>query len=223
MANGIKLGNNTVSFKVGNTDVDAIYLGNTLVYSGGTPPSPTSITYTVTLTGLENGDTINYIDWNNGDSYEFNPSNGTYTYTTTATSIDVNIMYDSSSYSANADYAMLDENDTSYTFVLTPTGGGGGLESIPYGTDMSQYYGRNISRFVINDTTYNDEFTQIAFDNYSSSLNVSSWGVSGMGVFSNVNSLPIDVTLSTPIQLFNWSYNNSSTINPFQDLEIEFI
>lgn len=43
MANGIKLGNNTVGFKVGNTDVDAIYLGNTLVYSGGTPPSPSGL------------------------------------------------------------------------------------------------------------------------------------------------------------------------------------
>ena len=38
MANGIKLGNDTVSFKVGNTDVDAIYLGNTLVYPTA-PPS----------------------------------------------------------------------------------------------------------------------------------------------------------------------------------------
>mgnify|MGYP003292014249 CR=1 FL=1 len=44
MANGIKLGNNTVSFKVGSTDVDAIYLGNTLLYSGATPPTPSGQT-----------------------------------------------------------------------------------------------------------------------------------------------------------------------------------
>lgn len=32
----IKIGDNTTVFKVGSTDVNAIYLGNTLVYSGGT-------------------------------------------------------------------------------------------------------------------------------------------------------------------------------------------
>lgn len=36
----IRLGNNNTTFKVGSTDVDAIYLGTTLVYSGGTPPTP---------------------------------------------------------------------------------------------------------------------------------------------------------------------------------------
>lgn len=39
MVNKIKLGGlDTSSFKVGGDDVDAIYLGNTLVYSGGTAP-----------------------------------------------------------------------------------------------------------------------------------------------------------------------------------------
>ena len=36
----IKLGNNDISLKLGNDTVDAVYLGNTLVYSGGTPPTP---------------------------------------------------------------------------------------------------------------------------------------------------------------------------------------
>ena len=42
----IKLGNNNITFKVGSTDVDAIYLGSTLMYSGGTPPTPTGQTPT---------------------------------------------------------------------------------------------------------------------------------------------------------------------------------
>ena len=36
----IKLGNNDISLKLGNDTVDAVYLGNSLVYSGGTPPTP---------------------------------------------------------------------------------------------------------------------------------------------------------------------------------------
>lgn len=33
----IKIGNNDITLKVGSNDVSAAYLGNTLVYSGGTP------------------------------------------------------------------------------------------------------------------------------------------------------------------------------------------
>lgn len=36
----IKLGNNDITLKVGSNDVSAAYLGSTLVYSGGTPPTP---------------------------------------------------------------------------------------------------------------------------------------------------------------------------------------
>lgn len=36
----IKLGNNDIALKVGSNDVSAAYLGSTLVYSGGTPPTP---------------------------------------------------------------------------------------------------------------------------------------------------------------------------------------
>lgn len=36
----IKLGNNDISLRLGSDAVDAVYLGNTLVYSGGTPPTP---------------------------------------------------------------------------------------------------------------------------------------------------------------------------------------
>ena len=36
----IKLGNQEITLKVGSADVSAAYLGSTLVYSGGTPPTP---------------------------------------------------------------------------------------------------------------------------------------------------------------------------------------
>ena len=37
MANAIKNGNDSVTLKVGSETVDAVYLGDTLVYSNGTP------------------------------------------------------------------------------------------------------------------------------------------------------------------------------------------
>ena len=38
----IKIGNSSVTLKLGSTDVSAAYIGSTLVYSGGTPPTPSS-------------------------------------------------------------------------------------------------------------------------------------------------------------------------------------
>lgn len=46
----IKLGNQEITLKVGSTDVSAAYLGSTLVYSGGTPPTP-SYKWLATYTG----------------------------------------------------------------------------------------------------------------------------------------------------------------------------
>ena len=37
----IKIGNNDITLKLGSSDVTAAYIGDTLVYSGGTPPTPT--------------------------------------------------------------------------------------------------------------------------------------------------------------------------------------
>ena len=46
MANGIKIGNNDITLKLGSADVSAAYIGDTLVYSGGTtPPTPPTPTY----------------------------------------------------------------------------------------------------------------------------------------------------------------------------------
>ena len=104
-------------------------------------------------------------------------------------------------------------------------GGGGGLESIPYGTDMSQYYNRQVERFVINDTAYLSSDLQIHFGEWGggSMLNVGTnqWSVYGNGAFAGVSGLPIDVTFGSPEILYTWSYNNS-TVNPFDDLQIEW-
>ena len=37
----VKIGNNDITLKLGSSDVTAAYIGDTLVYSGGTPPTPT--------------------------------------------------------------------------------------------------------------------------------------------------------------------------------------
>jgi len=50
----IKLGSSDITLKVGSNDVSAAYLGNTLVYSGGTPTHDYSQDY-LTFTALENG------------------------------------------------------------------------------------------------------------------------------------------------------------------------
>lgn len=54
MANSIKIGGFSFdALKIGSSDVDAAYIGDTLVYSGGTPPTPT-----LQWATFSNGDTI---------------------------------------------------------------------------------------------------------------------------------------------------------------------
>lgn len=52
MANGIKIGNSDITLKLGSSDVTAAYIGDTLVYSGGTQPQ------TLQWVTFSNGDTI---------------------------------------------------------------------------------------------------------------------------------------------------------------------
>jgi len=77
----IKLGSSDITLKVGSNDVSAAYLGNTLVYSGGTPPTP--IPYDeqyLTFVALENGtfkfsrNSINY-SLDNGSTWTTLASN----------------------------------------------------------------------------------------------------------------------------------------------------
>lgn len=101
--------------------------------------------------------------------------------------------------------------------------GGGGLESIPYGTDMSQYYNRYIKRIVIGDATISDD--DCIINNWgqvsTGYITVARWGVYCGGDFSGISSLPIDATPTNPVQLLSWSYGNSTT-NPFNYLQIEW-
>ena len=56
----MKLGNNDITIKLGSVDVDSIYLGTQLVYSGGSePPTPTP---TLQWVSFANGDDISGLD-----------------------------------------------------------------------------------------------------------------------------------------------------------------
>lgn len=61
----VKIGNSDITLKLGSSDVTAAYIGDTLVYSGGTPPTPEWIT-------LNSGDTIpsGYVYGFKGDSQQ---------------------------------------------------------------------------------------------------------------------------------------------------------
>lgn len=213
----IKIGNIDVSyFKVGGADC-SIYIGDVKMYPP-TPPTPTSYTYSVTIQGLENGDTTT-IWWDAGDHIDYNVGNGTYTYTTTDGLIPVDI---DSVTDYSLDYSHLDlYSGGSQTVTFTYQGGG--LVHIPAGTDMSQYYNSQlIKRFVINDTSYlQDAYTGIYCNNFADTLTITKWNVTSQGQFSNITNLPIDVTFSTPVNLSSWYFDSSST-NPFKDLQIEW-
>lgn len=229
----IKLGNSNITLKVGSSPVTAAYLGSTQVYPQGeppTPPTPTSYTYSVTITGLENGDTTTiWWDATRDIHTDSNVGNGTYTYTTTADDIAVNLDISGlSDYTVDHDQFML-YSGGSQTVTFTHQGGGG-LVQIPYGANMSHYYGQSIARIVINDTTttqntyvtcqHTNEYGQLIQD----TLTIGQWAVWGTGQFQSVNGLPIDVTVTTPVELVTWSqgFGSSDTINYFNDLQIEW-
>jgi hypothetical protein len=52
----VKIGNNDITLKLGSADVSAAYIGDTLVYSGGTPPIPPTPTYK--WVSYNEGDTV---------------------------------------------------------------------------------------------------------------------------------------------------------------------
>ena len=219
MADTIKIGNTDISaFKVGSGDC-SIYLGSVLVCSGGTtPPTPTGFTYSVTITGLENGDTTN-IAWNYGDHIDSNVGNGTYTYNTSNDTAFVTIDQ-VTDYTVDYNIFTL-YSGGSQTVTFTYQGGGGGLVEIPYGTDMSQYYGQYVRRFVVGDTSFTG--SALLFNNWTDDyLYMSPWDIIGNGQFASISSLPIDITLSgAGAQLNVWTFDNT-TENHFNDLQIEW-
>lgn len=216
----IKLGNSNITLKVGSSSVTAAYLGSTQVYPQGEPPTPTGYTYSVTIQGLENGDTTT-ISWDAGIHIDHNVGNGTYTYTTTYDTIPVDIDR-VANYDLN--YSHLDlYGGGSQTVTFTYQGGGGGLVQIPYGAGMAQYYGQSIKRLVIGDTSTTNT-TNINYQVSNDYLSISQWTVWGDGQFAIVHSLPIDITLSTPVQFISWAngYGSSDDRNLFNDLQIEW-
>ena len=87
MADSIKIGSLDISsFKVGNTDVDAIYLGTSLVYSGDTPtpptPTPSYSGQYLTFVATESG-TFKF----SGNSIDYSLDSGN-TWTTLASDTD---------------------------------------------------------------------------------------------------------------------------------------
>lgn len=72
----MKLGNNDITLKVGSADVSAAYLGSTLVYSGGSQPTPT----------------LQWVEFNSGDSIT-----GLDIYGVSGVALDLNATFEASS------------------------------------------------------------------------------------------------------------------------------
>lgn len=185
----------------------------------------TTYTYSVTIQGLENGDTTN-IEWNNSDVQrtDSNLGNGTYTITTSEVYVQV-IISSVQDYSLDYDNFYLDADDH-FSKTVTFTHQGGGLVNIPQGTNMEQYYGRTITRFKIGDSSLPSGFQMLnfGFQKGGSGGQIASWGTSFTFDSTWVHSLPCDVSGSD--ELTSWVCFDSSwatsPINPFTDLWIEF-
>ena len=219
----MKIGNiDVTSMKIGSTNVAKAYVGSTQVYPSS-QPTPTGYTYYVTITGLQNGDTTD-IQWDGGSYVDYGVGNGTYTYTSANDSIGVYIEY-VPDYSVDYSYFQLYDYDPSMTVTFTYQGGGGGdLQYIPQGTDMTQYYYRTITRFKIGDSAlpYGYQVLNINFGGQHGQ--VSQWVTNFTFSGNQVTSLPCDVSGSDVLNLWDCSDQNWSTThnNPFTDLWIEF-
>ena len=181
----------------------------------------TTYTYSVTITGLENGDTTN-ITWNYGDHIDYNVGNGTYTYSTSNNTADV-IIDAVTNYTVDHDHFTVIDGGS---YIVTFTHQGGGLVNIPQGTNMEQYYGRTITRFKIGDSSLPSGFQMLnfGFQKGGSGGQIAFWATNFTFDSTLVQSLPCDVSGSD--ELTSWlCYDSSwatSPINPFTDLWIEF-
>lgn len=236
MANSIKIGGFSFdALKIGSSDVDAAYIGDTLVYSGGTPPTPTGVTCNDLV--LPDGD---YFTAYTTDKSIQIPYGG-------VSSNDITVV------KCGNGYLEIDSIDSYYIYLVivnSPKDGDNDCitiqingdkcaaiyvgfvdnsEKIPTGTDMARYYGMFIKRIVINDTTVPSNFTRCMINDWNSSsyIDISPWAVSSSGEFGYINSLPIDSTPTHAVRLEKWEYTNGSyqqsTINPFNDLRIEWV
>jgi hypothetical protein len=222
MADTIKIGNLDISaFKVGSDDCK-VYLGTELLYSGGT--TPTGYTYSVTITGLENGDTTDIV-WDGGGYVDYGVGNGIYTYSSQSDLILVEVLNYSQDYQVSGAIVLSPSNPSGTITFIYQGGGGGGFTHIPQGADMSQYYNQTITRFKIGDSSFPSGYqtVNLNFQNGGSG-NIGTWGPNFYFDGTWVNSLPCDVSGSDT--LTSWTCFNSiwqsTTENPFTDLWIEF-
>ncbi len=190
----------------------------TFTYQGGGG----GYTYTVEITGLENGDTTD-IQWDGGSHVDYGVGNGIYTYSSQNDFMPVEVLNYSQDYQVSGGGAIfLSSSNPSGTITFSK---GGGFTHIPQGTDMSQYYNQQITRFKIGDSSFPSGYQTV-------NLNFQTGGSGNIGsgwwqfTFDNtlVNSLPCDVSGSDAITSWtcfdsSWGMSNN---NPFTDLWIEF-
>ena len=231
----VKIGNNDITLKLGSADVSAAYIGDTLVYSGGTPPTPTGVTCNDLV--LPDGD---YFTANTTDKSIQIPYGGVSSNDITVVecgygyleidSIDSNYIYlDIVNSPKDGDYDCISiriNGDKCANIDVKFLDSGGNLQYIPQGTDMTQYYNRQITRFKIGDSSLPSGYqvVNIAFSTGGQGT-IDAWGGVNLNFGgTRVASLPCDVSGFDEFNNWfvydqNWSYSNN---NPFTDLWIEF-
>ena len=221
----MKIGNiDVTSMKIGSTNVAKAYVGSTQVYPSS-QPTPTGYTYSVTITGLENGDTTDIV-WNFGEYGESGVGNGTYTYSSHSDPILVEVENYSQDYTIGSPSITLSSSNPSGSFTfIYQGGGGGGFTHIPQGTDMSQYFNQTITRFKIGDSSFPSGYQTVNLNFQTGGYgSIATWGTNFTFDNTSVYSLPCDVSGSDAIT--SWTCSDSSwsqtTNNPFTDLWIEF-
>lgn len=217
----MKIGNiDVTSMKIGSTNVAKAYVGSTQVYPSS-QPTPTGYTYSVTITGLENGDTTDIV-WNFGEYGESSVGNGTYTYSSLSDPILVEVENYSQDYTIGIPSITLSSSNPSGTITFSKVGG---LTHIPQGEDMSQYYNQTITRFKIGDSSFPSGYQTVNLNFQTGGYgSIATWGTNFTFDNTYVSSLPCDVSGSDVIT--SWTCSDSSwsqtTNNPFTDLWIEF-
>lgn len=216
----MKIGNiDVTSMKIGSTNVAKAYVGSTQVYPSS-QPTPTGYTYTVEITGLENGDTTDIV-WDGGSYVDYGVGNGIYTYSSQNDFMLVEVLNYSQDYQVSGTI-ILSPSNPSGTITFSKVGG---LTHIPQGEDMSQYYNQTITRFKIGDSSFPSGYQTVNLNFQTGGYgSIATWGTNFTFDNTYVSSLPCDVSGSDTIT--SWTCSNSSwqstTENPFTDLWIEF-
>lgn len=239
----MKIGNiDVTSMKIGSTNVAKAYVGSTQVYPSS-QPTPTGYTYSVTITGLENGDTTN-IDWEAGSYVDYGVGNGTYTYTSANDSIGVDIS-NVQDYTVDYGSFWLYDYDPSKTVTFTYQGGGGGCtytveitglqngDSTDIVWDGGSYVDSSVGNGIYRYSSQND-FMLVEVLNYSQDYQVSGAIVlshsnpSGTITFSKVGGLTHIPQGEDMSQFFNqqitrFKIGDSSFPSGYQTVSLNFL